>query len=58
MESHRGGARTAASYSQTITAKLNDVDPRARLADVPACLTDHPRFPLYERLPGTWRFQP
>jgi transposase len=29
-------------YSLIITAKLNDVDPRAWLADVLACFSDHP----------------
>ena len=40
--SDRGGDRAAAMYSLIITAKLNDVDPRAWLADVLARIADHP----------------
>ncbi|NDG47806.1 MAG: IS66 family transposase, partial [Rhodospirillales bacterium] len=40
--SHRGGERAAAMYSLIVTAKLNDVDPRAWLADVLARIADHP----------------
>ena len=36
------GGRAAAIYSLTVTGKLNDVDPRAWLADVLAKLPDHP----------------
>ena len=32
--SDRGGERAAAMYSLIVTAKLNDVDPQAWLADV------------------------
>jgi hypothetical protein len=32
----------AAMYSLIVTAKLNDVDPRAWLADVVARIADHP----------------
>src|SRR3954465_3407883 len=35
--SDRGGERAAAMYSLIVTAKLNDVDPRAWLADVLMC---------------------
>ena len=40
--SDRGGERAAAMYSLIITAKLNDVDPRAWLADVLRRIADHP----------------
>ena len=38
-------------YLLIATAKLNDVDPRAWLADVPARIADHPAFRLHELLP-------
>ena len=53
--SDRGGERTAAMYSPTATAKLNDVDPRAWLADVLARIGDHPALRLHELLPWHWR---
>ena len=40
--SDAGGRRAAAVYSLIATCKLNDVDPRAWLADVLARLPDHP----------------
>jgi transposase len=39
--SDRGGER-AATYSLIVTAKLNEMDPRAWLADVLARSADHP----------------
>jgi hypothetical protein len=53
--SDRGGDRAAAMYSLIITAKLNDVDPRAWLADVLARIADHPASRLHELLPWNWR---
>jgi transposase len=53
--SDRGGDRAAAMYSLIITAKLNDVDPRAWLADVLARIADHPASRLHELLPWIWR---
>jgi transposase len=53
--SDRGGERAAAMYSLIITAKLNDVDPRAWLADVLARIADHPASRLDELLPWNWR---
>ena len=41
-------------YSLIISAKLNDIDPRAWLADVLARISDHPASRLYERLPWHW----
>jgi len=50
----RGGERAAAVYSLIVTAKLNDVDPRAWLADVLARIADHPASRLHELLPWHW----
>ena len=52
--SDRGGDRAAAMYSLIITAKLNDVDPRAWLADVLARIADHPASRLHGLLPWNW----
>jgi hypothetical protein len=40
--SDRGGARAATIYSLIVTAKMNDVDPQAWLADVLARIAEHP----------------
>ena len=53
--SDRGGERAAAMYSLIVTAKLNDVDPRAWLADVLSRIADHPVCRLHELLPWHWR---
>jgi transposase len=53
--SDRGGDRAAAMYSLIVTAKMNDVDPRAWLADVLARIADHPVRRLHELLPWNWR---
>jgi transposase len=42
-------------YSLIVTAKLNDIDPRAWLADVLARIADHPIRRLDELLPWNWR---
>jgi transposase len=52
--SDRGGERAAAMYSRIVTAKLNDVDPRAWLADVLARIADHPASRVHELLPWHW----
>jgi hypothetical protein len=52
--SDRGGERAAAMYSLVATAKLNDVDPRAWLADVLARIADHPVSKLDELMPRNW----
>ncbi len=52
--SDRGGERAAAMYSLIVTAKLNDVDPRAWLADVLRRIADHPALRLHELLPWNW----
>jgi hypothetical protein len=41
-------------YSLIVTAKLNNVDPRAWLADVLAGIADHPASRLAELLPWNW----
>jgi transposase len=53
--SDRGGERAAAMYTLIVTAKLNDVDPRAWLSDVLARIADHPASRLRELLPWNWR---
>ena len=53
--SDRGGERAADLYSLIITAKLNDVDPQAWLADVLARIASIPRNRLHELLPWEWR---
>src|SRR3954467_4752877 len=53
--SDRGGQRAAAIYSLIITAKLNDVDPQAWLADVLARIAGHPAHRIDELLPWNWR---
>ena len=40
--SDRGGERAAAMYSLVVTARLNNIDPRAWLADVLDRIADHP----------------
>jgi transposase len=53
--SDRGGERAAAMYSLIVTAKLNDVDPRAWLADVLRKIAGHPASRLHELLPWNWQ---
>ena len=53
--SDEGGRRAAAIYTLIATAKLNDVDPQAWLADVLARLPDHPAKRIQELLPWHWR---
>ena len=55
--SDEGGRRAAAIYTLIATAKLNDVDPQAWLADVLARLPDHPAKRIHELLPWNWRPQ-
>ncbi len=52
--SDRGGQRAAAMYSLIISAKMNDVDPQAWLADVLARIATHPAHRLDELLPWNW----
>ena len=53
--SDNGGRRAAAIYTLIETAKLNDVDPQAWLADVLARLHDHPARRIAELLPWNWK---
>ncbi len=53
--SDRGGQRAAIIYSLIVTAKMNDIDPQARLADVLARIADHPAQKLDELLPWSWQ---
>ncbi len=53
--SDSGGRRAAAIYTLVETAKLNDVDPRAWLADVLARIADHPMSRIAELLPWNWK---
>jgi hypothetical protein len=42
-------------YSLIVTAKMNHVDPQARLADVLARIADHPANRIDELLPWAWK---
>jgi transposase len=53
--SDAGGRRAAALYTLIETAKLNDVDPHAWLADVLKRLPDHPALRLHDLLPWAWK---
>jgi transposase len=53
--SDRGGERAAVMYSLIVTAKMNDVDPQAWLADVLARIAEHPIQRLDDLLPWNWR---
>jgi transposase len=52
--SERGGERAAAVLTLLYTAKLNDVDPQAWLADVLARIADHKIADLAALLPWNW----
>jgi transposase len=53
--SDRGGERAAVMLTLIQTAKLNDVDPQAWLADVLARIADHKMTDLAALLPWNWR---
>ena len=53
--SDRGGERAAAMYTLIATAKLNDINPQAWLADVLARIADHSASRLPELLPWHWK---
>ena len=55
--SDRGGERAAAIYTLVATAKLNDIDPEAWLADVLRRINDHPASRLDDFLPWNWKNQ-
>jgi transposase len=53
--SDRGGERAAVMLTLIRTAKLNDIDPQAWLADVLARIADHKMNDLVALLPWNWR---
>ena len=53
--SDRGGQRAAVLYTLIQSARLNDIDPQAWLADVLARIADHPAQRLPELLPWHWK---
>jgi hypothetical protein len=53
--SDRGGQRAAIMYSLIITAKMNDVDPQAWLAEILARIAGHSVHRIDELLPWNWR---
>jgi hypothetical protein len=53
--SDRGGQRAAAMYTLIGTAKLNNLDPQAWLADVLERIADQPVRRLHELLPWNWQ---
>ena len=53
--SDRGGERAASMYTLIQTARLNDVDPHAWLADVLARINDHNIQMLDQLLPWNWK---
>jgi hypothetical protein len=53
--SDRGGQRAAILYSLIVTAKMNEIDPQAWLADVLARIAGHPAQQIDELLPWNWR---
>jgi transposase len=56
--SDRGGERAAAMYSLIESAKLNDLDPQAYLADVLTRIAAHPAKRIAELLPWNWTLGP
>src|SRR5262245_10938535 len=55
--SDEGGRRAAAIYTLIATAKLNDIDPQAWLADVLARLPDRAATRIHALMPWSWRLQ-
>jgi transposase len=55
--SERGADRAAAMVTLITTAKMNDLDPLAWLADVLARIADIPQSQLPELLPWNWKHQ-
>jgi transposase len=53
--SDRGGDRAALMYGLITSAKMNDIDPQAWLADVLARIADLPQNRLHELLPWNWK---
>jgi hypothetical protein len=55
--SDRGGERAAAMYSLIVTAKMNDVDPQAWLADVLSRIAMYPAHRMDDLLPWNCAFR-
>ena len=55
--SDRGGQRAAMMYSLIVTAKMNDIDPQAWLADILGRIAEHSARKLDELLPWVWKAQ-
>ena len=53
--SDRGGERAAAMYTLIATAKLNDIDTQAWLADVLGHIAALPHARVHELLPWDWK---
>ena len=53
--SDRGSMRATAVYTLIGTARLNDIDPQAWLADVLARIAETPQTHLHELLPWHWK---
>jgi transposase len=53
--SDHGADRAAVMATLIMTAKLNDIDPQAWLADVLARIADTPQNRLQELLPWEWK---
>jgi hypothetical protein len=53
--SERGAERAAVVITLIITARLNEVDPQAWLADIFARIADLPQSRLHELLPWEWK---
>lgn len=53
--SDRGADRAAVMFTLIMTAKLNDVDPQAWLADVFTRIASLPQGRLHELLPWEWK---
>ncbi|RUW59450.1 transposase, partial [Mesorhizobium sp. M4B.F.Ca.ET.049.02.1.2] len=53
--SDRGGQRAAVLYSLIVSAKMNDIDPQAWLADILARIAAHRAQRIDDLLPWNWR---
>ena len=53
--SQRGADRAAVMLTLITTARLNDIDPKAWLADILARIADQPASRLHELLPWEWK---
>ena len=56
--SDAGGRRAAAMYSLIESAKLNELDPQAYIADLLGRIADHPAKRIAELLPWNWKPTP